>query len=63
MSEGAVVADGSPREILGRSLFYCPQIGRLFRGRGEPVLTVEEALKALEIGRSEGSCPAAKAGS
>ncbi|MGB9886524.1 MAG: ABC transporter ATP-binding protein [Moorellales bacterium] len=61
MSEGAVVAEGSPREILGRSLFYCPQIGRLFRSRGEPVLTVDEALNTLGAGRSDGPCPAAGA--
>lgn len=59
MSEGMVVADGPRHEILGTSLFYCPQIGRLFRGFGEAVLTVEEALERL--GREGGSQPCLRA--
>ncbi|MCR4419957.1 MAG: ATP-binding cassette domain-containing protein [Clostridia bacterium] len=54
MSDGAVVADGPAAEVLASSLFYCPQIGRLFRGEKTAVLTVEEALRWF--GRGEREC-------
>jgi energy-coupling factor transport system ATP-binding protein len=47
MSDGKVVADGPKREVLGSSLFCCPQMARVFRGLGDAVLTVEEALEKL----------------
>lgn len=51
--DGAVVSEG-PREILRESIFYAPQMARLFRGRADSVLTVEEGLSTINGGRAHG---------
>jgi energy-coupling factor transport system ATP-binding protein len=45
LSQGEIIAAGSPDEVLGASPFFAPQIARLFPGRGW--LTVSEALQGL----------------
>lgn len=51
--DGTVVSEG-PREILRESIFYAPQMARLFRGRAGSVLTVEEGLSTINGGRAYG---------
>ena len=51
--DGTVVSEG-PREILRESIFYAPQMARLFRGRAGNVLTVEEGLSTINGGRAYG---------
>ena len=45
LCDGMVACDG-PRKILGESLFYAPQMSRLFRGWADHILTVDEGLAA-----------------
>jgi energy-coupling factor transport system ATP-binding protein len=45
LSEGEIIAAGSPQEVLGSSPLFAPQIARLFPGRGW--LTVEDALEGI----------------
>ena len=47
--DGMVACDG-PRDVLGESIFYAPQMARLFRGTAQDVLTVDEGLKKLSGG-------------
>ena len=47
--DGAVVADGDRKTVLAHSLYYAPQVNRLFRGLDGGVLTVEEASSKLQI--------------
>lgn len=63
ISSGRVVCEGSKHEVLGSSLFYCPQMARLFRGYVEGVLTVEEGIEKLSGKGVFGRCLAVKAGS
>jgi len=63
ISAGRIAADGSKHDILGNSLFYCPQIGKLCRGLGNGangILTFAEA--AQWIGPLLRGKPAARAG-
>lgn len=63
LSAGRIAADGSKHDILGNSLFYCPQIGKLCRGLGNGangILTFAEA--AQWIGPLLRGKPAARAG-
>ena len=46
---GVVACDGS-REVLGGSIFYAPQMARLFRGTARDVLTVSEGLHKMKGG-------------
>lgn len=46
MSQGEVIADGPPAEVMGASPLFAPQVARLFPGRGW--LTVEDALAGLK---------------
>jgi energy-coupling factor transport system ATP-binding protein len=48
MYDGKIVSDGSVHEVLGNSFFYSTQMARLCKGYVEGVLTVDEAVKALE---------------
>ena len=53
LSEGRVVVDGNKHDVLSQALLFSPQINRLvqaFARYGVPgnILTVEEALEALE---------------
>jgi energy-coupling factor transport system ATP-binding protein len=45
MSQGEIIADGAPAEVMGSSPLFAPQIARLFPRRGW--LTVEECLSGL----------------
>jgi len=48
--DGQVVSDGPTRQVLGNSLFYSPQIARLFKGFADEVMTVEEAVNIMNSG-------------
>ncbi len=54
LCDGKVACDG-PRQILGDSIFYAPQMARLFRGQAEGILTVDEALAIMQ-GGGAGAC-------
>jgi energy-coupling factor transporter ATP-binding protein EcfA2 len=43
LSQGEVIVQGSPQEVLGTSPFFAPQVARLFPGRGW--LTVSDVLQ------------------
>jgi energy-coupling factor transporter ATP-binding protein EcfA2 len=45
MSQGEIIADGAPAEVMGSSPLFAPQIARLFPGRGW--LTVEDCRRGL----------------
>jgi energy-coupling factor transporter ATP-binding protein EcfA2 len=45
LSQGEIIAQGDPAQVLGASPLFAPQVARLFPGRGW--LTVEEALEGL----------------
>jgi len=48
ISAGEIVADGGREEILANSLYYAPQVNRLFRGVDPAVMTVRDAVKWLK---------------
>ncbi len=49
MGEGQAVAEGPPREVMGASLAFAPQMAKLF---GDPrLLTVEDVLQAVRRAR------------
>ncbi len=60
--DGRIVSDGSKHEVLGNSLFYSPQIARLFGGTVDGVLTVEEGLEKISANGELSPCLATKAG-
>ncbi len=43
MFSGRIVSDGEKHDVLGKSVFYSPQIGKMCRGICEGVLTFAEA--------------------
>lgn len=47
--DGRVAYDGLMRTALGNSMFYAPQISRLFRGFDNGVLTLREALERMRL--------------
>jgi len=47
MFDGRIVSEGSKREVLGGSVFYSPQMSRLFRGTVDGILTVAEAVEEM----------------
>lgn len=47
MFDGRVVNTGSKREVLGGTVFYSPQMSRLFRGTVDGILTVAEAIEEM----------------
>ncbi|BCV21625.1 ABC transporter ATP-binding protein [Moorella sp. Hama-1] len=47
MAAGRVVADGPKHQVLGESVFYSTQIGKMCRGYVDGVLTLPEALARL----------------
>lgn len=51
MSAGEIIAAGDKREILSSSLYYSPQINRLFQGLCPWVMTVEEGRALLSFSR------------
>lgn len=48
MFAGRIVADGTKHQVLGQSVFYSTQIGKMCRGYVDGVLTLREALNTLE---------------
>lgn len=44
---GRIVADGPKHQVLGQSVFYSTQIGKMCRGYVDGVLTLQEALDRL----------------
>ena len=53
MSQGEIIAEGSPADVLGNSPLFAPQVARLFPGTGW--LTVEDVLNAVRDGSNKGS--------
>lgn len=49
LSDGQVVADGSRNDVLSDSLYYAPQVNRLFRGLAPGILTVRDAVEKLKF--------------
>lgn len=47
MSSGRVVSDGEKHEVLGKSVFYSPQLGKMCRGICDGVLTFSEARERI----------------
>lgn len=47
LGNGRLVAEGPTREVLGGSLFFSPQVSRLFRGFDDGISTEEEAVRFL----------------
>lgn len=45
--DGQIVNDDSTHQVMGDSLFYSPQMARLFKGFADNVLTVREALELI----------------
>jgi energy-coupling factor transport system ATP-binding protein len=45
MSQGEIIAQGSPAQVLGASPLFAPQVARLFPGAGW--LTLDQALRGL----------------
>ena len=48
MSTGEIIAQGSTGEMLSGSIYYAPQVNRLFNGLHEQVLTVEQGVGLLK---------------
>lgn len=53
LGEGELVVDGPAEEVLGDSLLFSTQIGKLFPGRGW--LTLEQALEGLQVSKQNGA--------
>jgi len=49
MFDGRIAGDGTKYEILGESIFFSPQMSRLFRGFKKNILTVREALEQIKF--------------
>lgn len=47
MSYGRVVSDGEKHEVLGKSVFYSPQLSKMCRGICDGVLTFSEARERI----------------
>ncbi|RJQ25292.1 MAG: ATP-binding cassette domain-containing protein, partial [Peptococcaceae bacterium] len=47
MFSGRVVSDGDKHEVLGNSVFYSTQIGKMCRGLESGILTVSEAINKI----------------
>ena len=54
MSSGRVVSDGEKHEVLGKSVFYSPQLGKMCRGICDGVLTFSEARKRIHFRQRRG---------
>ena len=46
--DGQIACDGPKHAVLGSSMFYSPQIGRLFKGYDDSVLTLREAVQKMQ---------------
>jgi energy-coupling factor transporter ATP-binding protein EcfA2 len=60
LSQGEVIADGPPAQVLGASPLFAPQVARLFPKRGW--LTAQEAVDGLSGGYSTGTSSRTKPG-
>lgn len=49
LSDGRIAASGGKSNVLSDSLYYAPQVNRLFRGISGDVMTVEDGVKTLRI--------------
>lgn len=49
MFDGRIAGDGAKHDILGDSIFFSPQMSRLFRGYKNNILTVREALEQIKL--------------
>ncbi|MEG3071337.1 MAG: ABC transporter ATP-binding protein [Candidatus Syntrophopropionicum ammoniitolerans] len=47
MFSGRVVSDGSKHDVLGKSVFYAPQLGKMCRGLYDGILTLQEAQQHI----------------
>ncbi|MGB9868254.1 MAG: ABC transporter ATP-binding protein [Bacillota bacterium] len=47
MHRGRIVCQGDVREVLGKSMFYCPQIPRLLKGYCDDAITLREAMNSV----------------
>ncbi|WP_031514707.1 ABC transporter ATP-binding protein [Desulfofalx alkaliphila] len=47
--DGEIVADGDKQQVLNNSLYYAPQLNKLFRGFCQGVITFQDALKLLKV--------------
>ncbi|MGI6225559.1 MAG: ABC transporter ATP-binding protein [Peptococcales bacterium] len=57
MSQGSIVAEGDKKAMLTKSIFYSPQISKLFYNYNNDIVTIEEGqqfLKSLDVGRKVG---------
>ncbi|TCP53837.1 energy-coupling factor transport system ATP-binding protein [Tumebacillus sp. BK434] len=50
IDDGTVAAAGPPQEMLTRGMFYAPQVGRVFRGVAENIVTLQDGVKFLTQG-------------
>ena len=48
ISDGEIIADGGKKEILSGSVYYAPQVNRLFRGVDPAVMSVHDAVERLK---------------
>jgi len=53
MFDGEIVADGDKRAVMNNSLYYAPQLNKVFRGYYEGVVTFQDALDTLKWCRYE----------
>jgi energy-coupling factor transporter ATP-binding protein EcfA2 len=60
LSQGEVIADGPPAQVLGASPLFAPQVARLFPKRGW--LTAQEALEGLSGDYTSGASTPIKRG-
>ena len=49
MFNGAIVADGDKKKVLGDGIFYTTSINKLLRDREDSIFTLEEALGRCEV--------------
>ncbi|ASS74433.1 hypothetical protein CIG75_05140 [Tumebacillus algifaecis] len=50
IDDGIVAAEGTPQQMLTRGMFYAPQVGRIFRGVAEHVVTLQDGIQLLRQG-------------
>ncbi len=48
--DGQIASDGSTRQVLSASLFYSPQMARLFKDFANGVMTVKDAIDIMNAG-------------
>jgi energy-coupling factor transport system ATP-binding protein len=53
MFAGEIVADGDKGTVMNNSLYYAPQLNKMFRGFGDGVITFQDALDTLKWCRYE----------